>query len=125
MAIKFENDGELNFGNAGAQVVITHGRVKKTGANNNTRVVRPLSSPITIPSGQPIKIADGDIDLVFPTGQLISTDDHKFMAAVVTAYLAATSSIEVDLMTSTTAVISVSGYSMQTHTAWTVTEEAD
>ena len=120
MAIKVENSNALVFGVLESETVVTHGRFKKTGANDNTRITRPLAAAVTVGAGERLRIPANSLDVVYKTGQLV--DPH--MDAMVKAYWDG-ETFEVDLMTDATTVITTTGYSKQSSDAWTFTTESD
>ena len=120
MAIKVENSDALVFGVLEVETVATHGRFKKTGAPDNTRITRQLTAAVTVAVGERLRIPANSLDVVYKTGQLV--DPH--MDALVKAYWSG-ASFEVDLMTNATTVITTTGYSQQTTDAWDFTTEND
>ena len=120
MAIKVENTAVLVFGILDTETIATHGRFKKTGANDNTRVTRPLAAAVTVGAGERLRIPADSFDVVYKTGQLVD----KHMDAMVKAYWDG-ETFEVDLMTDATTVITTTGYSQQSTAAWSFTTEND
>ena len=120
MAIKVENSDALVFGVLNVETIVTHGRFKKTGANDNTRITRQLTAAVTVGAGERLRIPANSLDVVYKTGQLV--DPH--MDAIVKAYWNG-ETFEVDLMTDATTVIATSGYSQQSTAAWDFVTEND
>lgn len=116
MAVRVENGEVLNFGVFGADATVTHARV---GFGTTTLVSAALGKERSVPSGASLEFAVGDIDLVFPSGDM--EDDG--LSAVLALYFA--QEVWVDLMTDSSTVVSVSGYSQQTSSTWTRSVESD
>ena len=120
MAIKVENSEALVFGVLDTETVVTHGRFKKTGANDNTRITRQLAAAVTVGAGERLRIPANSFDVVYKTGQLV--DQH--MDAMVKAYWNG-ATFEIDLMTDANTVITTTGYSKQSTDAWAFATETD
>ena len=116
MAIRVQNGEINNFGTLVAQTVITHARV---GFGANALAVRPLTTARTVAAGGQAEFAIGEIDLVFPSGDM--TDDG--ISDVLALYFA--QAVWIDAMTSATQVVTTTGYSRQTSTNWPRTQETD
>ena len=116
MAVRVQNGEALNFGTFTGTVTVTHARI---GHGSTTLVVRPLAAERTVNSGAALEFIAGDIDLVFPSGQLEDTG----LSALLGTYFS--QSVWVDLMTGPTTVVSDSGYSRQTSSTWTRNVESD
>ena len=119
MAIRWEPDAELVFGiMADAEVVATHARIRDNAGANP--VVKQLTAAVTAAVGERLVMPVNMLDLVFPAGQFT----NAFMSNVALADLAGVS-LQVDLMTDDSTVVSDSGYSQQTHDGWTASQEND
>ena len=114
MAIRVENTNSINFGTAGAQFTASHVRLQH-GSDAATQTVRALAAPITVAQNQAIEIVARALDMLFPNGDF----DNDFMEAI----LDPIGTVRVDLMTDANTVVAVSGYSQQTVSAWTYTQE--
>ena len=119
MAIRVEPDANIIFGVMVAAQTITHARFRKTG-DTGEAVVRPLSASLSVPAGNRLRIPATMFDVVYPDGQL----SRAHMKGVVEDYWTGTE-MQIDCMTSSSAVVSDTGYSQQTHDSWTITEEND
>lgn len=117
MAIRVQTQDNINFGTFAAAATVTHVRVQKGGA---APVVKALAASVAVGAGDQAQINSGDLDIVYPAGQ--TTNTH--MLAVVNPYWDS-ETFQVDLMTSSTAVVSDSGYSQQTYSNWAISQEAD
>ena len=116
MAIRVQNGEAINFGTLVAETVITHARV---GFGSATLTTRPLDTDRTVAAGGQAEFAIGEIDLVFPSGQM--EDDG--ISAAWALYFA--QNVWIDAMTSSTDVVATTGYSQQTSSIWGRTQEAD
>ena len=122
MAIRVQNTGVLDFGIVGASVTVSHIRfAEHTSASNaNARpVVKQLGSNVSAANGERLRIAAGALDLVYNEGDF--TDAH--IQNLVTSLFNGTKVIYVDLMTSSTQAVAVSGYRQQNTAAWSVSSE--
>ena len=117
MAVRIQNGEIHNFGTWVAGATATHGRLSIGSA----RVVRPLSSSITVAAGGQAQIDVGEIDIVIPSNQL----SDAFLKALIDLALNGTNEMDIDLMTSSTAVVSSSGYSQRSSSDWDTSEEND
>ena len=120
MAVRIANTNEINFGVAGAAVTVTHVRITLSITDS---ITLELTNPVAVPNANKMAFNAGDLALVYQSGDF--GDDH--MKAVVESYfgVGATRSLSIDLMSSSTYVLNVSGYSSQTVSAWTLTTEDD
>ena len=120
MAVRVQNSTDLIFGVLAAETTITAIRFQKAGAAPTTK---RLAAAVTVPLNQQLRIATGDFDVVYPSGDL--SDVH--MKAVVDAYWDE-ETFQIDAMTGADgaeAVVTTSGYAQQTHSAWDIATEAD
>ena len=115
MAIRAQNDGGIDFGDAAAEVVATHARVMKA----EVLFIKELTAPTTFAIGDTIQIAGGDLDFVVLAGD----GQNDGIEEMIEDYWA--SGVIVDLMTDDSTVVADTGYSQQTHDAWTLSQEAD
>ena len=122
MAIRVQTSADINFGTFGAAASVTHLRVRPVIAGQQAArgFVVPLSQTVNVQSGRPFIVASGDLDIVYPSGAL---PDTHIQAAV--SPLWASVAWQMDAMTDNSTVVSVSGYSQQTHDAWAISTEAD
>ena len=116
MAIRVENGAEVEFGPLDAETVVTHARV---GFGTQVLTVRPLAQNKTIDANGKGVFDIGDIDLVFPSGQL----DDDGLSEVLKLYFE--QAVWIDIMTDDSTVVSAGGYSQQTLNNWTRTKEND
>ena len=117
MAQRVEPNADLVFGTMAAAVAVTHVRFQKAGANP---VVRALSSTLNVALGERLRVPSNMFDVVYKAGQL--TDNH--LSAVVTPYWNG-ETFQIDCMTNSTTPVADANYSQQTHSGWTITQEAD
>ena len=115
MAIRVENDGGIDFGDAAAEVVATHARGMKT----EVLFIKELTAPVTFAIGETIQIASGDLDFVVVAGDA----QNAGLEEMIEDYW--DSGVIVDLMTDDSTVVADTGYSQQTHDAWTLSQEVD
>ena len=123
MGIRIDTQADINFGIAATAVTVTHVRFRRA-SDDAQPVVLALSSAVAIAANQGMRIRSGMFDLVYKSGPL----GNVHMLAVVEGYWGASGSrlsIEIDLMTSTTSVVSVGGYSQQSYDDWNITTEND
>ena len=123
MGIRIDTQDDINFGIAAAAVSVSHVRFRRA-SDNGQPVVIALSSAVDIALNQGMRIRSGMFDLVYKSGPL--TNAH--MLEVVEGYWGASGSrtnMEIDLMTSNSSVVSVSGYSQQSYDDWDITTEND
>ena len=120
MAVRIEPSSDVEFGTMGAAVTVTHVRVRPTAATSKT-IVHALTSDLDVPNGGALQIPSSSFDVVLPSGQIGNT----FMEWLIKEGWGDTTSFQVDCLTDSTTVVSVSGYSQQTVTAWTISTEAD
>ena len=123
MGIRVDTQGDINFGIAAAAISISHVRFRRA-SDNAQPVVLALAATVAIAANQGMRIRSGMFDLVYKSGPL----GNVHMLAVVEGYWGASGSrldIEVDLMTSSTQVVTVGGYSQQSYDDWLITSEAD
>ena len=116
MAVRVQNGESLNFGTFSAEVTVTHARV---GFGSQTLVVRPLATDRTVAAGREPEFLAGDIQLVFPSGEMEDTG----LSALLGTYFS--QAVWVDLMTDPLTVVSDSGYSQQTSSTWNRSVESD
>ena len=117
MAIRIQNGEILNFGTFAAAARVTHARIGRS--SSTTMVTKALTTPRTIAINGSAQFAIGEIDLVYPKNQM----DDAGMKDMLDYHFARSQIVE--LMTSATAVVAVSGYSQQASTSWTSSTESD
>ena len=122
MAVRVENTNQINFGTLAGNQSITHARVRRA-SDDGQPMVKALGTTINAQATNALIINARDIDFVYDNGEF--TNAH--FRELVDGYWGATGTlgVEVDLMTSSTAVVVDSGYSQQTVNAWTITADAD
>ena len=116
MATRVQNESVVNFGTLATETVITHARV---GFGANELTVQPLATPRTVVAGGEAEFGIGEIDLVFPSGDM----QDAGMSDLLALYFA--QDLWVDGMTDDSTVVVASGYSQQTSSDWARTQEAD
>ena len=122
MAVRVQNGANINFGTFGAEATVSHVRIRRA-SDNGQPVVKALSSPVAVGSGEQFQIDAGNLDIVYPAGDLGNTH----MRAVVEAYWGSGGSLsmEIDAMTDSSTPVAVSGYSQQSTSDWDISTEAD
>ena len=118
MAIRIQSRADINFGSAGAAVVVTHIRIRESDDSNP--VVKQLPVAIQVANGAPMRIPSGLLDLVYPAGDFTNGHMNDIMSPYWT-----NKAMEIDLMTSINAVVAVTGYAQQTYSNWAISQEAD
>lgn len=118
MAVRIQNSGAVNFGTFGAETVVTHGRLT---VGSGILTTRPLTAQRTIANGGQAEFAIGEIDVVIPANELVNEGLNALLALA----LNGTNAILVDLMTAADTVVATTGYSQQSVTGWSLTNEAD
>ena len=118
MAVRVQNSATVNFGVFAAATTVTHARLR---VGNNTLATRALTNSRAIEAGGQAQFAVGDIDLVFPANQL----ENAGLNAILAEYFDGTNTLLIDLMTSNTQVVTVSGYSQQSTAGWGRSSESD
>ena len=118
MAVRIQNGAKINHGTLASETVVTHGRLRVGNAN---LAIRPLSSSVTVAAGGQLEFDIGDIDIVFPANEA----ENAGLNALLALALDGTNELNVDGMTSSSAVITTSGYSQQSTANWTRSNESD
>ena len=119
MAVRIENTNEIDFGDvADAEVTMTHARVS---VGTDVLAIRAVTTTRVIPVGEAMKFDAAEMDLLVRSGEF---EDAGFQALLELA-LEGTNELTFDAMTSSTAVVSDSGYSQQTTAAFDFSTEAD
>ena len=118
MTIRVQNTALVNFGTVTATVTITHVGLQR---GSETEIVKQLPAALTYAAQQELVIPAGDLDVVYPDGDL--GDDH--MDALVKSWWGATgtAAIKINLKTDATTNVATTGYSQQTVSAWTIATE--
>ena len=117
MTIRVEPSTTLVFGVMSAEVVVTHVRFRRVSAPA-APVVKVLGSSVTIDAGERLRIPSTAMDMTYPEGDMTNTH----MRELVDGYWDG-EEFQIDCMTASNTVVSDSGYSQQTHDAWTITNE--
>jgi len=122
MAIKVATRAEIDFGTFGAAATVTHVRLRPAATAQQAArgFVIALTTPAAVGANAEFSLPSGDIQVVYPSGDL---PDSHVQAAVGPLWSGV--SWQIDAMTSATTPVSVSGYSQQTYSGWTVTTEPD
>ena len=117
MAIRVQTQDNITFGPITAAVTVTHIRVQKAGS---APVVKQLTASISVASGDSVEIASGSLDFVYPVGDMTNTHFQAFLDPYWDG-----EDFQVDLMTSSSAVVTAAGYAQQTYSNWAISAEAD
>ena len=123
MAIRVQTQDAIIFGIVTAAVAATHVRFRR-GSDDGQPVVKALPATVNAAANEGLRLPSGMLDVVYPAGDLGNTH----MRVVVEGYWGASGSrteMEIDLMTSSSQVVSASGYSQQSYDNWAVSEESD
>lgn len=118
MAIRVQTQADINFGNAGAAVSVTHIRLRED--DDSLPIVKQLPNPIQIAPGAPMRIPSGLYDLVYPAGDM----GNAHMLDILRPYWT-NRAMEVDLMTDANTPVAVAGYAQQPYSNWSISQEAD
>ena len=119
MAIRVQTQADIVFGNAGAQVTMTHVRIRRN-TNPQRPIVKQLVAPVVVLAGSPMTLPSGLLDIVYPAGDLGNTH----MRGLVDPYWN-NQTMQVDMMTDANTVVAVGGYAQKTYSNWAISEEAD
>ena len=116
MAVTVTNTNQINFGTITSNQTITHLRVQKT--DGTFPITTALGSTINAQASNALIVNAGDIDLIHEEGAF----PQNYYENLVQSFwgVAGTTSMQVDLLTSSTAVVSDSGYRQQTVNQWTI-----
>ena len=122
MAVRVRNGSDINFGTFGASRTVTHIRIRRA-SDDGQPVVKQLASPVTVGASEQFQIDTNNLVFRYPSGDV--TDAH--MQALVEGYWGSggTTSMEIDAMTSASAVVSVGGYNQQSTNDWDIDTVAD
>ena len=118
MAVRVQTSAVENFGTFADETTVTHAMARVGAAVLTTR---PLVAARTVAAGGQAEFAAGEIDLVFPKGQL---EDAGLSALLALAFDGA-HAVTIDLMTSSNAVVTTAGYVAQAVTGWSRSTESD
>ena len=116
MTVRIENGAVANFGTFAAAAAVTHFRIKH---GSITLLTRPLSTAQTIAINREGQFAIGAIDLTVPEGEW----DLAGARDLVDALFDGVNSFEIELLTSSSVEVSVSGYASVSTASWTKTNE--
>ena len=120
MAARVQNGATLTFTSGGAAAQITASQFRLVDGSTEVLAWKNLTAEIVVNAGDPLTVEEGDIDVVYPSGDL--TDAH--IEEMVTAVYTGGTGVTVQLGTGS-AVISDSNYSNQTTTDWDISTESD
>ncbi|MDE2640410.1 MAG: hypothetical protein OXI03_07490 [Chloroflexota bacterium] len=122
MAIEVKNGENLNFGTFAAAARVTHVRLRRA-SDDGQPVVRQLTAAVQVAANEQFQIDEGQLKVKYPSGDL--TDAH--MEELVEGYWGSGGSteMEIDAMTSATAVVSVGGYAQQSTGDWDIATVSD
>ncbi len=118
MAVRVQNGAVVNFGRLDAETAITHARLLVGGA---VLATRPLAVSRTVEAGGDAEFAAGDIDLVFPAGQL----EDAGLQALLGLALDGANELAIDAMTDDSTVVAAGGYAQQRSADWDLSTEPD
>lgn len=119
MAIRVKPTANIVFGTLEAEAVVSHVRFRKSSATTQTTTIT-LDSAVTVAVGRQLRIPASDFSVLFPDGDL----GRAMNRAQVEGYWSG-EEFQVDCLTAADTVVNVAGYSQQTNSTWTITEEAD
>lgn len=118
MAVRIQNGAAVNFGTFVAETVVTHARIT---VGSGILTTRPLTTQRTVAAGGQAEFAVGEIDVVIPANELVNEGLNALLALA----LNGTNTMLVDLLTAADTVVATGGYSQQSETNWSLTNEAD
>ena len=118
MAIRVQTQGDINFGVMAAAQRVTHIRIQQNDDANPA--VKELAAPVDVAAGRELIIPSGEFDLVYPAGET----NNNHISAMVTPYFNGVT-FKLDALTDATTVVNDTGYSQQTYSNWSITQEAD
>lgn len=118
MAVRIQNGSVLNFGTFGANTSVSHVRVSR-GTKKILDGHALTGGAVTVDANGTCQFAVGALDLVFPKGAM----EDEGLKQMLDAEFA--NSIKVELMTSTTALVTTSGYAAASSTDWDSSTEND
>ena len=118
MAVQVSNREQLNFGTLSGDTRVTHGRIRRA-SDDVAPIVKQFAAPINAQASNALIVNAGAIDVIHNEGE--TTD--AYIQKLVEGYWGVTgnTSMEVDLMSSATTVISDPNYSQLTVNKWDIT----
>ena len=118
MTIRVENGSNVAFGRFATGVTVTHVRVETAGGT--VLFTRPLTAGNTaVAANNEFELPKGEIDSVHPEGHW----EDPGMKDLIDTYFNGTRQLTVRAMTSSSAEVSVTGYSAQKTADWDVSTE--
>lgn len=133
MALRVQTQDDINFGNAGAAVRVSHVRAQDN--DDTTPIIKQLPVAIQIAAGAPMRIPAGLFDVVYPAGDLTNAHlQEGWIPHWQPTHLNGAANpnapntgrlMKIDLMTDANTVVAVAGYAQQTYRRWAMSSEAD
>ena len=117
MAYRVQTQEKINFGVMSAEKTASHVRFSRSGFDS---VTLALTASITVPSGDRMIISSGMFDIVYKSGAL--PDAH--IQDLINPFWDG-EDVMLDMMSDSTTVVDDSGYSQQTYSNWSITQESD
>ena len=116
MGIRVSNTSQQNFGTAGAATTVTHGRVQTP--DGTVTLLKQFTTPINVQQSNALIVNAGAIRVNHAEGDA----PNNYVQKLVEGFWGAsgTNTFNVDLMVSSSAVVTVSGYQQQAVSAWTI-----
>ena len=118
MAVRVRNSAVLDFGIVTADVTATHIRGQRTDDTDDGFLIDAVD--VAAEAGNRLTVPIGGVNVLFPDGGI----SRHLNRSMVDAFFA-NEAYQIDLLTDASTVVSVGGYSQQSHSAWNITEQAD
>lgn len=118
MAVRVRNSARLDFGIMVAGVTATHIRGQRNGDTDDQFLID--ANDVAAAAGERLVIEINGIDLLFPDGGI----SRHLNRSMVDDYFDA-EQWDIDLLTDASTVVATGGYSQQSHSAWTISEQND
>lgn len=118
MAIRVQNTNAINFGVFGSAATVTHTRLK-IGATSTVLATKALAARRAVEANGQAEFGAGALDIVFAEGDA----NNAGLLAILDDYFDGSKTLTVELLTSTTAEVTASGYSSQAVSAWSLSQE--
>ena len=118
MAFRVRNPGAINFGIMAAAIAATHLRFRRASDNGQPVVVNVAD--VNAAAGEGLRLNVNQFAIKYLSGPL----GNPHMQEAIQPYWDGIA-FEIDAMTSSTQVVTDSGYSQQTYSAWAFDTPAD
>ena len=118
MAVRVRNSARLDFGIMVANITATHIRGQRTSDTDDVFLID--ANDVAAAAGERLVIEINGIDILFPDGAI----SRHLNRSMVDDYFA-NEAWQIDLLRNANTPITTGGYSQQSHSAWTISEQAD